>query len=68
MLIVVCAASVAIVAGAIIHMVWAKNHDCVSIDVDGNSVSGPWSCPTRDSDFPRDPLGAIIATFFMMVM
>ncbi|KAK3823116.1 MAG: hypothetical protein J3Q66DRAFT_385581 [Benniella sp.] len=67
-LIVVCAASVAIFAGAIIHMVWAKNHDCVSIDVDGNSVSGPWSCPTRDSDFPRDPLGANIATFFMMVI
>jgi len=51
----------------ILHMVWGVNHDCSSIDENGKTISGPWSCPTRDTDFPRDPYSASMASFFMMV-
>ncbi|KAK3823062.1 MAG: hypothetical protein J3Q66DRAFT_437476 [Benniella sp.] len=43
------------------------NHDCISIDENGNTVSGPWFCPTRDTDVPRNLWGTLVAMFFMMV-
>ncbi|KAK3823060.1 MAG: hypothetical protein J3Q66DRAFT_424618 [Benniella sp.] len=52
---------------ALIHYYFAKNHDCTSIDENGNTVSGPWSCPTRDTDFPRNFWRVLSATFFLLM-
>ncbi|KAK3823109.1 MAG: hypothetical protein J3Q66DRAFT_424688 [Benniella sp.] len=49
-----------------IHLVYAVNHDCLSIDKNGNQVSGPWSCPKPDTQFPDDFWGAVTAVFFAM--
>jgi len=59
--------AILVASQALIHYFFAKNHDCISIDEDGNTVSGPWFCPTRDTDFPRDIWGALVTMFFVMV-
>ncbi|KAK3823112.1 MAG: hypothetical protein J3Q66DRAFT_330893 [Benniella sp.] len=49
-----------------IHIIHAVNHDCISIDENGNRVSGPWSCPKPDTKFPDDFWGAVTVVFFAM--
>ncbi|KAF9344662.1 hypothetical protein BGX34_005451 [Mortierella sp. NVP85] len=54
------------IGALLLHMVWGMNHDCTLIDENGNTIVGPWSCPTRDTDFPRDAVGAVFASYYMM--
>ncbi|KAK3807818.1 MAG: hypothetical protein J3Q66DRAFT_406331 [Benniella sp.] len=53
-------------AGGMLHLLRARTHDCISMDDNGNMILGPWSCPTRDTDFPLDPFDAFMASFYMM--
>ncbi|KAK3815318.1 MAG: hypothetical protein J3Q66DRAFT_441454 [Benniella sp.] len=54
------------IGALLLHMLWGMNHDCTLIDENGNMSVGPWSCPPRDTAFPRDLVGATFASFNMM--
>ncbi|KAI1321080.1 hypothetical protein EDD11_008661 [Mortierella claussenii] len=49
-----------------IHLLLAKNHDCLTIASNGNALSGPEYCAERETDFPSNYVGAISATYFML--
>ncbi|KAF8933543.1 hypothetical protein BGZ58_006264 [Dissophora ornata] len=51
---------------AILHLLLAKNHDCLTTDANGNEISTPEACTTRDTDFPSNFVGALSATYFFM--
>jgi len=58
---------IASIGALLLHMLWGMNHDCTLIDENGNTIVGPWSCPTRDSDFPHDFVKAGFASYYMLV-
>ncbi|KAG0361305.1 hypothetical protein BC939DRAFT_527754 [Gamsiella multidivaricata] len=49
-----------------LHLLLAENHDCITTDTNGNSISLLGTCFKRDTDFPGNFFGAISATYFFM--
>ncbi|KAG0022985.1 hypothetical protein BGZ80_010673 [Entomortierella chlamydospora] len=51
---------------SLLHLLMAKNHDCLGINADGVQSNLPDNCPEIDTDFPGNYLGALSVTYFLL--
>ncbi|KAF8978943.1 hypothetical protein BGZ46_005993 [Entomortierella lignicola] len=52
---------------SILHLLMARNQDCLGTDGDGVQTLSPDYCPEIDTDFPKNYAGALSATYFILV-
>ncbi|KAF9114954.1 hypothetical protein BGX27_009384 [Mortierella sp. AM989] len=51
---------------SLLHLLMAKSHDCLAVDVNGVQSNSPDNCPEIETDFPKNYAGALSATFFAL--
>ncbi|KAF9438570.1 hypothetical protein BGZ76_006790 [Entomortierella beljakovae] len=51
---------------SLLHLLMAQNHNCINVDGDGVQTIAPENCNEIDTDFPKNYIGALSTTYFIV--